>query len=414
MEARRLRGSRVHARGRGAAARAHHPVATLALARVEVDGGEFEARARLEPLQARAPLNVRQRQIATHLFADALHGLGRADQAFELYGRMKQTFARRHARRFGTGGAVESLRVHRAAGRMVRAATADVQRTTPASNRIARARTRLPAGYLRSGVTLVETILLRCPTCVYWRKGDAGGGRSAFLKDDASLAHLEPLDEALADQARTAYWTRVREAVPDVDGKVFVDMSPLYGIAADDRPAVPQARDRVLPARSARRRAELLPTEFRRQRAHVPAHQHRGDRPALRRRHAPHGAARRALGCRCTSSGTKAWSRISTSGRALAQFVGAGRTRRVSSSARPRRGNQHTERVTGAARAVRRVGAVAGVPCATRARAAGARTVGPEVRLPAGLNVSPRQRGGASGYVSSAAKRVRERREPGS
>ncbi|HEX5649826.1 MAG TPA: sulfotransferase, partial [Steroidobacteraceae bacterium] len=82
-----------------------------------------------------------------------------------------------------------------------------------------------------SGVTLVETILASLPDVRVLEEGATlATADLAFLKDAAALAHLEPLDEALADQARTAYWARVREAVPDVDGKVFVDMSPLYGI----------------------------------------------------------------------------------------------------------------------------------------------------------------------------------------
>ncbi|MCE3285459.1 MAG: sulfotransferase family protein [Steroidobacteraceae bacterium] len=211
-----------------------HPVATLALARVEVDGREFEAaRVRLEPLLARGVLKVRQRQIATHLLADALHGLGRADQAFELYGRMKQTFARRHARRFGTGGAVEShlAFLERLAGWFERQPADAWRKTAPASIGSPVREHVFLLGYLRSGVTLVETILASLPDVrVLEEGGTLATADLAFLKDDASLAHLEPLDQALADQARTAYWQRVREAVPDFEGKVFVDMSPLYGI----------------------------------------------------------------------------------------------------------------------------------------------------------------------------------------
>jgi Flp pilus assembly protein TadD len=211
-----------------------HPVATLALARVEVDGGDFErARARLEPLLARGALTVRQRQIATHLLADALHGLGRAGEAFELYGRMKQTFARRHARRFGTGGAVESHLgfIERLAGWFERQPADAWRRQVPASTGSPVREHVFLLGYLRSGVTLVETILASLPDVRVLEEGATlATADLAFLKDAAALAHLEPLDEALADQARTAYWARVREAVPDVDGKVFVDMSPLYGI----------------------------------------------------------------------------------------------------------------------------------------------------------------------------------------
>ena len=86
-------------------------------------------------------------------------------------------------------------------------------------------------GYLRSGVTLVESILASLDDTRVLEEGSTlVAGDALFLKNSESLARLNPLDPRLASQALDAYWRRVREAVPDVEGKVFVDMSPLYGI----------------------------------------------------------------------------------------------------------------------------------------------------------------------------------------
>ena len=154
-------------------------------------------------------------------------------QAFELYGRMKQTFVRRHARRFGPGGPVESHLgfIERLASWFERQPAEAWRRHAPASAESPARGHVFLLGYLRSGVTLVETILASLPDVRVLEEGATlAAADLAFLKDEASLAHLAPLDEASAALARSAYWTRVREAVPDVDGKVFVDMSPLYGI----------------------------------------------------------------------------------------------------------------------------------------------------------------------------------------
>jgi hypothetical protein len=179
-------------------------------------------------------LNVIQRQIARGLLADALDALDSVPDAFAMYTQVKQAFAARHAARFGEGGPVES---HLA---FMQRLTAWFERQDPQSW------SSIPThdyagppirqhffllGYLRSGVTLVESILASLGDIRVLEEGSTlVAGDALFLKNSESLARLNPLDPRLASQARDAYWRRVREAVPDVEGKVFVDMSPLYGI----------------------------------------------------------------------------------------------------------------------------------------------------------------------------------------
>ena len=212
-----------------------HVLATLALARADVDQGLFEsARSRLEPLLMTDELNVTQRQIARGLLADALDALDIVPDAFAMYTQVKQAFAARHAARFGEGGPVES---HLA---FIQRLTTWFERQGPLSWSSSQTydyagppirRHVFLLGYLRSGVTLVESILASLGDTRVLEEGSTlVEGDALFLKDSESLARLNPIDPQLARQARDAYWRRVREAVPDVDGKVFVDMSPLHGI----------------------------------------------------------------------------------------------------------------------------------------------------------------------------------------
>lgn len=212
-----------------------HPLAALTLARVDVDQQDFEAaRARLDGLLAGDQLNRAQRQIALGLLADALHGSGRYDEAFAAYVRVKDVFARQHAARYGAGGPVENHLdfIRRLGAWFERQDPRDWSR--PVDKKAAGSpvgRHVFLLGYLRSGVTLVESILATLPdTRVLEEGATLQAADLAFLRNDETLDKLNPLDVALAEQARTAYWRRVREAVPDVDGKIFVDMSPLYGI----------------------------------------------------------------------------------------------------------------------------------------------------------------------------------------
>jgi Flp pilus assembly protein TadD len=231
--------------GRHESARAHanealrlqadHALATLALVRVDVDQQQFEsARERLEPLLARGELNPTQRQIALGLLADTLDALGQTDDAFKVYSQVKAVFSMRHSARYGAGGTVEShlsfmQRLSTWFDRQDPAAWQ--QHATPSEAEGPVRRHVFLLGYLRSGVTLIESILASLPGVRVLEEGSTlVVGDRVFLRNEEALARLNPLDPDLARQARAAYWQRVREAIPEADGKIFVDMSPLYGI----------------------------------------------------------------------------------------------------------------------------------------------------------------------------------------
>jgi len=210
-----------------------HPLAGLALARIEVDGGQFEsARDRLQNLLDADSLNRAQRQIAMNLLGDSLDGLEQHAGAFAIYARMKAEFVATHSKRYGDGGSVEN---HVAFIRRLQDwfASQDMADWSCNSSRYVSPVRRhvFLLGYLRSGVTLVESVLASLAGTVVVEEGATlAVADLAFLRDADSLSRLNPLDQGLAEQARAAYWKRAREEAGEIGERTFVDMSPLYGI----------------------------------------------------------------------------------------------------------------------------------------------------------------------------------------
>ncbi len=141
---------------------------------------------------------------------------------------------RANAARFGDGGRIEShlelvLRLTRWFERQDPADWRE--RTAPDGAASPVRRHVFLLGYPRSGNTLVENILASLPDVrALEERPTLADSDLAFLRDDGTLDQLAHLDPALAERQREAYWRRVRAEVPDVDGKVFVDMAPLNGI----------------------------------------------------------------------------------------------------------------------------------------------------------------------------------------
>jgi len=215
--------------------RPDHPGAGLVLASAGLESGDtVAALARLEELLARNALDERQLPVALGRLGDAYDRLGRTQEAFDAYTRMNEQTVRANAARFGDGGPIEShlelvLRLTRWFERQdpavwrEPAAPGDV--TSPVRRHV------FLLGYPRSGNTLVENILAGLPEVrALEERPTLADSDLVFLRDDSTLDQLTHLDPALAEKQREAYWRRVRAEVPDLDGKVFVDMAPLNGI----------------------------------------------------------------------------------------------------------------------------------------------------------------------------------------
>jgi len=214
---------------------ADNGLAGLVMARVELGRRAFDdARARLEALLASRVLDERQTQWALSMFGDALDALGRATEAFDAYTRMNQLILQFGARRFGEGGPVESHLefVGRLTRWFERQDPACWSERSPAGNVPSPVRRHVfLLGYPRSGNTLTENILASLPDVrALEERPTLADADKAFLRTDQGLDRLVRLDPADAEEHRAAYWRRVRAEVPDLDGKVFVDMSPLNGM----------------------------------------------------------------------------------------------------------------------------------------------------------------------------------------
>lgn len=215
--------------------RPDHPGAGLVVASTDLErGATAEGLSRLEALIARKVLDERQLPVALGRLGDALDRLGRTQEAFEAYSRMNAETVRANAARFDDGGRIESHLelVRRLTRWFERQDPADWREPAAAGGYVSPVRRHVfLLGYPRSGNTLVENILASLPEVrALEERPTLTDADLAFLRDEGSLDQLTHLDAALAARQREAYWRRVRAEVPDVEGKVFVDMAPLNGI----------------------------------------------------------------------------------------------------------------------------------------------------------------------------------------
>lgn len=212
-----------------------HVPAELVMAAVELEDGRAEdARARTQALLDAGTLDERQVQVALALLGDALDRLDRVPEAFDAYTRMNEATVRANEGRFGDAGRIESHLgfVERLTRWIERQDPAVWRNPAPAQGAPSPVRCHVfLLGYPRSGNTLVENILASLPEVrTLEERPTLAEADREFLRDEAALDRLVHLDDALAARHREAYWRRVRADLPDVDGRVLVDMAPLNGI----------------------------------------------------------------------------------------------------------------------------------------------------------------------------------------
>lgn len=209
--------------------------AALVLARLELHRGEHAtAGRRLQDLLNAGRLDERQTQWALSMLGDALDAEGRSSEAFAAYAQMNELMLNANAHRFGSGGLVENhlSLVNRLTDWFARQDRAMWRRAQTGSHYESPVRRHVFLfGYPRSGNTLTENVLASLEDVRgLEERPTLADADAAFLRNDAGMDRLVMLDPTLADEQRRAYWSRVRAEVPDVDGKVFVDMAPLNGI----------------------------------------------------------------------------------------------------------------------------------------------------------------------------------------
>jgi len=201
--------------------------AILALATADVEDKQFDdALARLKPLLAdTSPVN---RSIAQGLAADALDGLGQADEAFRAYAASKDTLKAFYQPVYEAAGTERALaRVNRLE-RFFETASKDAWQAHKGDAPQAPVKTHVfLVGFPRSGTTLLEQILASHRDVVSMEERDClVNAEREFLKPDG-LERLAGMQSGDLAAAREAYWRRVEEAGVTPSVPVFVDKMPL-------------------------------------------------------------------------------------------------------------------------------------------------------------------------------------------
>lgn len=207
--------------------------AKLALANADVEDKKFEdAVARLKPLIAEAGLGLVNRSIAQGLMADALDGLGRADEAFRTYAASKTSLQTNFRPQYEVAGAETAhARVVRLE-QYFRAAPEEVWRARKSEASDSPVRTHVfLVGFPRSGTTLLEQILASHRDIVAMEERDCLiDGAEEFLMAADGLDRLAKLQGEELAGFRDAYWRRVDEAGVKPSRPVFVDKMPLNAV----------------------------------------------------------------------------------------------------------------------------------------------------------------------------------------
>ena len=199
----------------------------MALATADLGDGDFAgAEAAVRPLLEDPNLAPTNRGGAWKLLADALHGQGRTDEAFEAYSRgntlLGEAWVARSGDRAGFAlGEARRIKTHLdAADRAPWEEPAGEDRASPARVHV------FLVGFPRSGTTLLEQVLATHPDVV-------GIEERPTLTDPVDrplrdLDRLARLGAAEADGLRRTYWSRAAKmAAGEIAGKVLIDKLPL-------------------------------------------------------------------------------------------------------------------------------------------------------------------------------------------
>ena len=206
------------------------PTAAIALSLADIGLGTPEPAAKRMRglLQHRAQLPPRARALALGVLGDALDAEDRCADAFAAYRDKAEEFRGQYAT--AMAGRPKLPQQLAALTDHLAALPANAWRgTTPPAPAEDEPRTHVfLLGFLRSGTTLLEQVLVASPDVVSLEERNTLQPLAdAYLAAPEGLDRLAALDEGAAMGARAAYWKRVREYGVEPAGKVFIDKEPL-------------------------------------------------------------------------------------------------------------------------------------------------------------------------------------------
>jgi tetratricopeptide (TPR) repeat protein len=208
-----------------------NPFALIAVAIGDIEARRFAAaREKLDRVMSNPGFADHQGvAFAISFAADAYERQGENADAFALYRDSKARLRAIHAAKFGSMRIVNEVKscigYFRYSPRW--SATPNLPATAEAPHRHV-----FLLGFMRSGTTLLESILAMSPQTVHADEVDflSAAGRGLDVYGEAGLERLAVLGEGRLIERREAYWQAVRGAGFRVAGKVFIDKMPLNSL----------------------------------------------------------------------------------------------------------------------------------------------------------------------------------------
>jgi len=206
-----------------------NPSALVILATADMEEKSFAAaEQRLRAGLDGTRLVGQDRLSAQGLLADALDRQGRPAEAFQAYTAINEELYRFHAPTFAVGRAIDNVR-----GLTAYFEQSVPWKASPPSEPSSDAPTAhvFLLGFMRSGTTLLESILASTPQVVALDEHDAlRDAARTFLNNDKGVERLATLEAAELSGWREQYWRSVRERGISVAGKLFLDKLPFHSI----------------------------------------------------------------------------------------------------------------------------------------------------------------------------------------
>jgi Tfp pilus assembly protein PilF len=204
------------------------PTARVALAQLDVSEKNFgSAETRLKHLLADGTLTADARPAVLGLLGDSLDGQKQYADAFAAYSQENHELRQLNRRRFAGNQGADAAR--NLVGYFERE-RAERWRAPDDGGHFADAPAQhvFLLGFMRSGTTLLEQVLASNPQITALEeKGLLNGLGAQFLTGPEPLESLAKISANEAMELRRHYWHRVRQFLPDIGGKVFVDKQPL-------------------------------------------------------------------------------------------------------------------------------------------------------------------------------------------
>ena len=202
--------------------------ATVALARIEIEGGDAAAAAaRLQPLADDPALPPGHRLLVAGLLGDALAKLHRPAAAFAAYDAANRAFLDLHARLIDPAGPTHRARVE---GVIAGVAGTPLSGPPPLPPIPGEAASHVfVCGHPRSGNTLAENVLASLPGAQAIEERPTLAEAETYLTE-AGIARLAALDAAALARLRGHYWAKVAACGVTMPPNLLIDMDPLKSV----------------------------------------------------------------------------------------------------------------------------------------------------------------------------------------